>query len=203
MMKDPEDEATPSNLKIESSDEEPGHREPGQPKDFAQEPTIVEPNDGNDMRDGAMKDPEDEAAPSNLERNGKKNKKISVKLPEAALHSQPQPVRKVSRKKHFKLFSPTTDMNKVLDLTLLLLLQMRIQNAKKFTCSRRYNFNLNLWPLLEKMTHPQTENWSNKTNIQSSSIQQNSNHTFQPDKSTITSTCNQQTNLYISTYRLT
>ena len=28
-----------------------------------------------------------------------------------------QPVRKVSRKKCFKLFSPTTDMNKLLDLT--------------------------------------------------------------------------------------
>ena len=38
-------------------------------------------------------------------------------MPDAALHSQPQPVRKVSRKKCFKLFSPTTDMNKLLDLT--------------------------------------------------------------------------------------
>ena len=61
-----------------------------------------------------MKDP---AAPSNFEKNGKKNKRLSVKLPDAAPHSQPQPVRKVSRKKCFKLFSPTTDMNKLLDLT--------------------------------------------------------------------------------------
>ena len=89
MMKDPEDEAAPSNLEIESSDEEPGHREPGKPKDFDHEPTIDEPNDGNDTRDGAMKDPEDEAAPSNLERNRKKNKKISVKLPDAAPHANP------------------------------------------------------------------------------------------------------------------
>ena len=117
MMKDPEDEAARSNLENESSDEEPGHREPGHLKDFDHEPTIDEPNDGNDMRDGAMKDAEDEAAPSNLERNGKKNKKISVKLPDAGPHSQPQPVRKVSRKKCFRLFSPTTDMNKLLDLT--------------------------------------------------------------------------------------
>ena len=120
MMKDPEDEAAPSNLEIESSDEEPGHCEPGQQKDFDQEPTTVELKDGNDTRDGVMKDPEDEEAPSNLERNGKKNKKISVKLRDAAPYSQPEPVRKVSRRKRFKLFSPTTDINKLLDLTLSL-----------------------------------------------------------------------------------
>ena len=78
MMRDPEDEAAPSNLEIESSDDKPGHCELGQQKDFDQEPTIVEPNDDNDMRDGVMKDPEDEEAPSNLERNRKKNKKKQV-----------------------------------------------------------------------------------------------------------------------------
>ena len=78
MMKDPQDEAAPSNLEIGSSDEEPGHREPGQPKDFDHEPTIDELNDGNDMKHGAMKDPEDDTAPSNLERHGKKKKKCQI-----------------------------------------------------------------------------------------------------------------------------
>ena len=46
----------------------------------------------------------------------RKIKKISVKLPDAALHSQPQPARKVSRRKHFQIFSPTRNMNKFIDL---------------------------------------------------------------------------------------
>ena len=61
-------------IRIESSDKEPGHCEPDQPKYFDHEPTIDELNDGNHTRDGVMKDPKDEAAPSNLERNGKKIK---------------------------------------------------------------------------------------------------------------------------------
>ena len=62
VIKQTEDEQHDQPIRIESSAEEPGHYEPRQPKDFDHEPTIDEPNDGNDM----MKDPEDEAAPSNL-----------------------------------------------------------------------------------------------------------------------------------------
>ena len=43
-------------------------------KDFDHEPTVDKLKDSNDTKDGAMKDPEDGAAPSNIERNGKKNK---------------------------------------------------------------------------------------------------------------------------------
>ena len=59
LIKEIEEKQDDQPIRIESSDEEPGRCEPDQPKDFDHEPTIDELNDGNDTRDGGMKDPED------------------------------------------------------------------------------------------------------------------------------------------------